>query len=109
MKIWYAYAEENEEELVNQLLLENKVKSLQGEYDYLFTLNPENIKIVFYDGVDILFYVLNGEEDCDCLLLMFRDDIRLMDSFHNDLFYQDFDAWLEKVKGLNEVNKKYIH
>jgi hypothetical protein len=108
MKIWYTYADEHKEELVNQLLMENKVKLLQGEYDYLFTLDTESIGIVFYNGVDVLFYVL-VDDYVEEELLMFRDDFRLLDGFYNELFYCDFSAWLNKVRGLIEENKKWLN
>jgi len=116
MKIWVTYGEDNEDAVVSQLMSDEKLKFYQSEYDYFFCLDDYassaicKYKIKLIDGTDVLFYIVAGdEEDTDELILMFRDDLRFLDSFYSDLFYCDFSAWLEKVKGLVEINKKYLH
>jgi hypothetical protein len=116
MKIWVTYGEDYDDVVVSQLMSDEKLKFYQGEYDYFFCLDDyaqcaiRKYKIKLTDGTDVLFYVVaSDEENTDELILMFKDDIRFLDSFYNELFYYDFLAWLEKIKGLVEINKKYLN
>ena len=113
MKLWVAHSWEYEDELVNQLLSSGKLKLLQGEFDYLLTLDKYKLfaeahGLVLYPGVQMLFYIVAGDYEEE-ELLMFEDDFRFLDSFYDELFESDFESWLGKVKGLVEINKKYLH
>ena len=116
MKIWVTYGEDYEDSIVSQLMSDEKLKFYQGEYDYFFCLDDyaqcaiRKYEIKLIDGTNVLFYIVDDEEENrEELMLMFEDDIRFLDSFYTDLFYENFDLWLEKVKGLIEINKKYLH
>lgn len=113
MKVWVAHVEEYENELVNQLLSSGKLKLLQGEFDYLLTLDEyklfaESYGLVLYPGVQMLFYIVAGDYEEE-ELYMFLDDMNMIDDFYSDLFVSDFERWLEKVKGLIEENKKWLN
>jgi hypothetical protein len=113
MKLWVAHSWEYEDELVNQLLSSGKLKLLQGEFDYLLTLDKYKLfaeahGLVLYPGVQMLFYIVAGDYEEE-ELLMFEDDFRIMDRFWDELFVSDFCGWILKVKELIEGNKKYLN
>jgi hypothetical protein len=43
------------------------------------------------------------------LFLMFREHFRFVKEFHNELFYENIEKWLGKVKLINVENKKYLN
>jgi lipopolysaccharide assembly outer membrane protein LptD (OstA) len=113
MKLWISDAWEYEDELVNQLLLSGKLKLLQGEFDYLLTLDKyklfaESYGLVLYPGVQMLFYIVTRDYEEE-ELYMFLDDMNMIEDFYSELFVSDFDRWLDKVRGLIEENKKWLH
>lgn len=113
MKFWVAHSWEYEDELVNQLLSSGKLKLLQGEFDYLLTLDKyklfaELYGLVLYPGNNMLFYIVAGDYEEE-ELYMFLDSMNFIEDYYSELFVSDFRSWLGKVKGLIEENKKWLN
>lgn len=115
MKLWVCFGEDYSGEIVNQLMNDKNLKLIQRDCEYFFCLDDYVVCVEFKhgvamceNGVESLFYCLNDEYDEE-EFYMFRDDFRFMDWFYDELFYENFENWLSKVRILVDENKKYLH